>query len=486
MQYVQVDLRAGTCLSANTNFGPPPTVAMSLNDAETASASLRDAERRLERPSATPLAEPEMESLRAENLRLARELAHSRAELDRARNEIARLRDNIPSPARGEERMATVFLNALLQQAPAGISITAASGRSVMVNHKAVAILGHNPDGDSLERYGKLGGEHPDGRPYEIADYPTVRALRHGEIVDQEEMVYRRGGDGRRIRLSVSSAPVRDAAGRIMGAVTVFIDIDRQRRAEEMLLRVNERLAQRSAQLADALHEAQQATEAKSRFLAAASHDLRQPLQGTRLFIDTLRLRLQGTPQATVAEKASEALSGAEELLDALLDMSTLDAGVVKVAVRPFRLDGALRRLATEWAGLAAAKGLELRCVPSAVWVHSDPVLLERIVRNLLSNALRYTTRGRVLLGCRRAGHAVRIEVWDTGPGIPPSEQEQVFEDFYQVANTERDRRKGLGLGLAVARRVARLLHHPIGMQSRPGRGSVFFIEVPLATPGAR
>ncbi len=237
----------------------------------------------------------------------------------------------------------------------------------------------------------------------------------------------------------------------------------------------------RTQQLRAAAEEAERANRAKSHFLAAASHDLRQPMQALRLFVDLLTYRLAGTPDAKVVGLASTALASSEGLLHALLDVSKLDAGTVQVAAQPVELGELVTGLLEETAGSARQRGLHLSGLPCGYRVMSDPVLLQRILRNLLHNALRYTERGRILVGCRRDGARVRIEVWDTGMGIPADKLDQVFEDFYQLGNPERDQTNGLGLGLAIVRRVARLLGHEVAVRSWPGRGTVFTVTVPLA-----
>jgi CheY-like chemotaxis protein len=168
-----------------------------------------------------------------------------------------------------------------------------------------------------------------------------------------------------------------------------------------------------------------------------------------------------------------------EKLLDALLDISKLDAGVLTPQVADFAINPLLARMETAFAAAAQAKGLRLRVLPTRLIVRSDPVLLERIVMNLVSNAVRYTERGGIVVGCRRRGGQARIEVWDSGVGIPADKRAEIFQEFYQLANPGRDRSKGLGLGLAIVERLARLLGHRIELASTPGQGSVFAIELP-------
>ncbi len=226
---------------------------------------------------------------------------------------------------------------------------------------------------------------------------------------------------------------------------------------------------------------AEQANVAKSRFLAAASHDLRQPVHALGMFVSALR----GQTMDAEAERLVEHLDGSVEALDslfvALLDISRLDAGIVQSQLESFPVQPMLERICADHAGEAAAKGIRLVLHPCAAIVHSDAVLVERIVRNIVSNAVRYTRSGRVVVGCRRRGGRLNIQVWDTGRGIAREQQERVFEEFYQLDNPERDRAKGLGLGLAIVKRLSLLLHCPVTLVSEPGKGSVFRIAVPLS-----
>ncbi|MBF0306495.1 MAG: HAMP domain-containing histidine kinase, partial [Alphaproteobacteria bacterium] len=229
---------------------------------------------------------------------------------------------------------------------------------------------------------------------------------------------------------------------------------------------------------------AERANQAKSRFLAAASHDLRQPFQAMRLFHDLLRARLAGRPEEPITIKLGEAMAAGESLLTALLDISTLEAGVVRVEKGRVSLAPLLARLMREFEGQAQAAGLTLRLAgaPDAM-CRSDPVLLERMLRNLLLNAIRYTRSGGVLAGIRRRDGAWSVEVWDSGIGIPADKLADIFEDFYQVENDERDRALGLGLGLSVVWRMSRMLGHRVSVSSRVGRGSVFRLLVEADRP---
>lgn len=235
--------------------------------------------------------------------------------------------------------------------------------------------------------------------------------------------------------------------------------------------------------------KAERANRAKSRFLAAASHDLRQPLQAARLFVAALRNRANDAASAEIVDHIDETMASTENLLNALLDLSRLDAGALEPEIEDTPIGPLLRRLAAAFRPQAAAKGVALRVVDSSAWTRSDPVLLENILRNLIANAVRYTPKGRILIGCRRRGDALSIEVWDTGKGIAEEQHAAIFEEFRQLGAPERDHMRGLGLGLAIVDRLCRLLGHRVSLRSAPGRGSVFAVAVPRVAktaPAAR
>ncbi len=248
-------------------------------------------------------------------------------------------------------------------------------------------------------------------------------------------------------------------------------------------LRVSIEVRLQNAELVEELRAQKKAAEeanvAKSRFLAVASHDLRQPLHALELFVQAL----EDTPLPAHAHQlvgnVRRSVDSMEELFDAQLHISRLDAGAVQARVDTIPVAEVLERLSFEYAPVAKQKGLSLRVMKTSLYVRSDPTLLARIVRNLLANAVRYTDRGRVTVGCRRRGDRVSIEVWDTGPGIPAGKHAEVFQEFAQLGNPERDRRKGLGLGLAIVERLAKLLGHGVELRSIVGKGSVFAVSVP-------
>jgi signal transduction histidine kinase/ActR/RegA family two-component response regulator len=225
---------------------------------------------------------------------------------------------------------------------------------------------------------------------------------------------------------------------------------------------------------------AEKANFDKSRFLAAASHDLRQPIHALGLFVGELQSRLDTSEQRKIAGKVEESVEALSSLLDALLDISKLDAGVVIPQIQGVDIEAMIERLAHDFIPIAQRKNITLRVHGASGMVLSDPVLLERILLNLLGNAIRYTPQnGTVLLACRRRGDDLRIEVRDNGIGIPPEEQQNIFREFVQLANSARDRSKGIGLGLAIVERLTRLLHHPLLLRSALNRGSTFSITVP-------
>ena len=231
-----------------------------------------------------------------------------------------------------------------------------------------------------------------------------------------------------------------------------------------------------------AKQEAEQANAAKSKFLAAASHDLRQPIHALGLFLGVLALSELCTEQREILANAKAASKASSEMLNTLLDFSRIEAGVIDPQVKAFRLQPLLNKIEREFESQADSKGIAYRSRESDVVVQSDPMLVELILRNLVSNAIRYTLRGGLLVSCReQKGHAV-LEVWDTGIGIAPEYQQSIFREFHQLGNPERDQRKGLGLGLAIVDGLARTLGHQLTLVSIPERGSVFRIFLPIAS----
>lgn len=257
----------------------------------------------------------------------------------------------------------------------------------------------------------------------------------------------------------------------------VIVDSIVLRHEKEQLV---EALERKNAAEERARVRAEEANLAKSRFFAAANHDLRQPLHSLGLFATTLRNTVTGREHRELVDHILLGIESLDSLFEDLLDISKLDAGQVRARIEHFPANTVLERLRTTYSAAATSKGLRMRIRPSPVILHSDQVLLFRVLSNLVANAIRYTPAGGVLIGCRRRGNDISVEVWDTGVGIPPDQHERIFEEFFQLHNPERDRRRGLGLGLATVRRIVQLLGYALTMRSVPARGSVFALRVPL------
>jgi signal transduction histidine kinase len=253
---------------------------------------------------------------------------------------------------------------------------------------------------------------------------------------------------------------------------------------ESLMLRFeNEALA---ARLGEQIAATERASEEKTRFLGAASHDLRQPLHAIALFGAALENELRGRPESRNAERLMRAVNALGASLDTMLDVSRLDAGVITPVPQPVQLDALFLPLNHTFAARAEQKQLQLRVRASGLWVHSDPQLLHRMLSNLMDNALKYTARGGVTVTARERGDAVWIEVRDSGIGIAPEQSGRIFEEFYQINNPGRDRSRGLGIGLSIVQRLSLLLRHPVQMRSRLGRGTHFRVVVPAVSAAER
>lgn len=349
---------------------------------------------------------------------------------------------------RRETEEKSILLETTLQHIQQGISLIDRENRLRMWNQNFVDLLGLGnqriESGQTLDTI------------LSAADPPLTR-LKLGQ------MEYRHA-DGAIIEIRQNTLP--DGS-----RVLTYTDISELKHREEAL-----DLARQ---------EAEQANAAKTRFLATASHDLRQPIHALGLFFANLADRVRDPETEPLIEQIEDSIEAIDSMLDALLDISKLDAGLVRPHVGPVAMAELFKRLETECQPLARETGNRLRVRFSRVIGQSDPAMLERLLRNLLINALRYTSNGRVLVGIRRSGGQLRIEVHDTGSGIPEDQLDNIFLEFHQLGNPERDRHQGLGLGLAIVKRLAALLGHQVTVRSRLGQGSCFAIALPAAQESA-
>ncbi|MFJ4384948.1 NahK/ErcS family hybrid sensor histidine kinase/response regulator [Pseudomonas sp. NPDC089408] len=317
-----------------------------------------------------------------------------------------------------------------------------------------------------------------DGGAEELQAITTILAREHS-LNGYETRLRRKDGSHLDVLMNLLLKPGQE------GLVEGFVaDITERKQAQQRLQQLNDELEQRVAARTDELLEARDAAEAanrsKDKYLAAASHDLLQPLNAARLLISTLRERRLPEAEQVLVERTHQALEGAEDLLTDLLDISRLDQSAVKPDVAVYHLDELLAPLVSEFRSVADAAGLNLHARIADYAISTDLRLLTRILRNFLSNACRYTDEGRVLLGARRRGDHLRLEVWDTGRGIAQDRLQAIFLEFNQLDVGRAADRKGVGLGLAIVERIAKILGYRIEVRSWPGRGSMFSIEVPL------
>jgi PAS domain S-box-containing protein len=380
----------------------------------------------------------------------------------RAKNE--ELRREVDEHMRSEAELRKLSL--AVRHSPAMTIVTDAEGRIQYVNPRFTEVTGYSSEEvvASTPRILSSGNTAP-------AVYVDLwRTIKAGGEWRGELLNRKKSGDEYWVSSSIS--PIKDSAGAITHFVGVSEDITERRRSNEAL---------QAAKL-----EAERANLAKSRFFAAASHDLRQPLHTIALYLPLLRKRVEDAKSSEIVDSIGTSCRAMGDLLDSLLDISKLDAGVVTPSIAALEVSPLFDKLEREFRVQAQEKGIVLRSFAVHGAIETDGMLLERILRNLLTNAVRHTVRGKILLGARRRGDRLRIEVWDSGIGIEESQRDRIFQEFYQVGNPERDRAQGLGLGLAIVERLSRLLGHPMGVRSVPGKGSLFWVEVPLAPGAAR
>lgn len=383
------------------------------------------------------------------------------------------------------------LLPAALEHLSLGISVVDADLRLVAWNKRYLDLFEYPP------------GMVAVGRPIEdLMRHNATKGLLRTANVD--ESVRRRLAHMRAGRTYTHEREMQDGTsveirGNTMpggGFVTSYADVTLHKRAQRLLLDSNEMLETRVADrtkeltalnraLADAKSDAERANYSKTRFLATASHDLAQPITAARLFISAVDDANLPVTAAALLKKAENALATGETYLAGLLGISRLDAGAEEVRLSHFELGTLLEPLVAELQVAAREKSLVLRLARCRHVVYSDPRLLRRVLQNFLVNAVRYTSSGSVLVGCRRRGKRLRVEIRDSGPGIPPERQGQIFEEFRRVNTHDGSQEQGLGLGLAIAERIARLLDHPLSLRSAAGLGSTFAITVPLGDQAA-
>ncbi len=350
----------------------------------------------------------------------------------------------------------------LFESAPDASVVVDQDGIIRIANTQATRLFGYSNAelvGSTIERLVplRLRDKHVQHRR-EFAATPRVRAMGSGvELVAQTK-------SGNEVPIEVSLSPVETDEGRLTAAA--IRDITARRQSD--------------ARLRAAMAEAERANSSKSRFLAAASHDLRQPLQSVGLY---LSVALRKPEQLLdVGPKMQRSLDAMSELLDSLLDISRLDGGSIQADRKDFPIGELIDRVLAEAGPLANEKGLALESRGDSAIVHSDQALLQRIVENFVANAIKYTETGSVTIDCRREDDHLRLSIVDTGCGIPEASLERIFEEYYQLDNPARDRRRGFGLGLTIVKHVAALLGHELQVSSLPGKGSTFSVNVPLGT----
>ena len=383
------------------------------------------------------------------------------------------------------------LLQSALDQVRNGLAVFDANMQLVCWNRQFRRLLGLPPEfgrvGVSLDQILRNVAERGDFGEGPVDELVADRLMRLA--VTKETFQERFDGGTRTIEIRTSAMPQPQG-----GIVCTFADITERVIAAEALARANEtlerRVRERTAELEAVNHalglakaKADDANLDKTRFLAAASHDLMQPLNAARLYASSLVERRLEAADGAIASNIDASLNAVEEILSALIDISRMDAGRLEHEMADVPLADMIESLAVEFKPLAAKKGLGLELMPSSLWVRTDRRLLKRVLQNLIGNAVKYTRSGRVLVGVRRHADEVRIEVHDTGPGIPASQHKLIFKEFQRLEETAREAH-GLGLGLSIVERICRVLDAPIGMRSKPGFGSMFCVSLPRAQPG--
>lgn len=419
-----------------------------------------------------------------QRLRLARLRQQSRDELERMVTHYTTALRSAEDSLVDAAHQAAQGQHSSLEHLPQGVSVVDADLRLLAWNKRYAQIFGFPPE--LLQA----------GRPIEdLFRYNARRGLLGpGNIEDaiQRRLDYLRSGGPHMYEREYPDGSVLEIRGNPLpdgGFVTSYADITAYKSAARDLrtltATLEKRIEESTQDLRAAKAEAERANRYKTRFVAAAVHDLLQPLNAARLFAGALHQRLQGAAERDLLDRVEQALHAQDGLLTSMLDISRLEAGALKPTITTFALSPLLHSLARQFGIVAQARSLSLGLVDTSAWVRTDALLLRRILQNFLSNAVHYTPQGRILLGCRRQGDAMRIEVWDTGIGIAENKRQTIFEEFRRLDSGMDGDERSAGLGLSIVDRIAQLLAHPVQLRSWPGRGSVFSVTVPLAARAA-
>ncbi len=360
--------------------------------------------------------------------------------------------------------LSSELVRSVLDSAPDAMIIIDSAGSILFANRQVSALFGYEP-GETIgakveillpERFRARHSAHRDGYTRNVRVRPMGMGLD----------LFGRRKNGSEFPVEISLSPIGDpAAGMVAAAIR---DVTERKQVEQAVR--------------EARRDAEHATLAKSRFLATASHDLRQPLQTLGLLNGALRRMIRDPECQEVLVEQEQAIDAMSRLLNALLDISKLESGVIKIELIDFELAPLFDQLRRDFAGLAASKGLRLAVDAAPLHARSDPALISQVLRNLLSNAIKYTQTGSVELRCESRGGSLHVEVRDSGVGIPPEQVPHIFEEFFQVGVAPNSSRDGYGLGLSIVQRIARLLGFKVEVKSTPGKGSVFAFQIPAAT----
>ena len=378
-----------------------------------------------------------------------------------------------------ERQQSEARFHGIFDNAVTGIAMTDWQGHFQQCNAAYCDLLGY-----SLEELQKLTFAaliHPDDVQTNLNKVAALR-LKKISHFDIENRYIKKNGEIIWVRKFISTLP--DETGQPTYLLAIVSDVTQLKYAEialtNTLQNLEQQVQERTQALQDAKKQADQANAFKSRFLAAASHDLRQPLQSVELYLTLLTQQLNSPQHQLICNAMQQSLETMSDLMNTLLDISKLDSGTITPNKTDFCLQDLFDRLINNNQKQAEAQGLQLYCQPVTCWVHSDTALLERILDNLIANAIHYTQQGNITLSCNCTDAQAHITITDTGIGIPSHELTNIFDAYYQLNNPERNRNKGLGLGLAIVKQLSQLLDHSLHVKSTLGQGSVFTLEVPL------